>query len=697
MKVLGILAGAGVGALGWVFFDATTSRVAWAAMVGIIVLLVLFSKRGQSRVPFLRLTITLTVIITAFTSTLLGDDRPQLGLDLQGGVSIVLFPVEGSDLSLLDTAVDTIASRVAGLGASEPEVSRQGDTIVVDIPGLKDPQRAIEIVGRTACLRFRLVTAGPIPTGAEQGEPEPTTTVGPSTSVGSTTTAGGSSSTTVSSSTAAPTTATTAPGDAEAAGITLDTVPVAASRPRQTTTIGSSTTSGATTTLGSSTTAAGATTTVPAAPKLNCDVSDAAALPPGVSIPSDLSIPPDLSIPGDAEAAGITLDTVPVAAARPRQTTIATTTTVAPTTIATTTVAPPTSGGSTTSGATTSTGPAVTTTTLAVGANICESLVGEDDPDGASWLYDKDGENCYQVGPTILTGRSVSTASSRFEQTAWTVSVTFDNDDFVNLVATPYVGQNIAIVLDDKVQSAPTINEGITGRDVQITGDFSEKEADNLALVLRYGSLPVQFDESETTQQTVSPSLGKDQLRAGVAAGIIGLVLVALYMFVYYRLLGLVVWFGLSMTGLIFFSLVTFLGNSESFGLSLTLAGVTGLIVSVGVTVDSYVVYFERLKDEVRSGKTIRSSLESGFTRAFRTIVAADLVSLIGAAVLYSLAAGSVKGFAFFLGLSTLIDLVIAYFVMFPIVWFVGRNPKLVRMRPLGIASGLDVAGKVDV
>jgi hypothetical protein len=149
MKVFAILAAAGVGALGWVFFDVNSSRIAWATMVGIITLLLLFVRQGQSRVPLLRLTIALTVILTAFTSTVLGDDRPQLGLDLQGGVSIVLFPVEGSDLSLLDTAVDTIASRVAGLGASEPEVSRQGDTIVVDIPGLKDPQRAIEIVGRS--------------------------------------------------------------------------------------------------------------------------------------------------------------------------------------------------------------------------------------------------------------------------------------------------------------------------------------------------------------------------------------------------------------------------------------------------------------------------------------------------------------------------------------------------------------------
>jgi len=191
--------------------------------------------------------------------------------------------------------------------------------------------------------------------------------------------------------------------------------------------------------------------------------------------------------------------------------------------------------------------------------------------------------------------------------------------------------------------------------------------------------------------QSVSPTLGKDQLRAGIVAGLIGIGLVMLYMIVYYRLLGLVVWVGLGLTAILFFALVTWL--SASRGLTLTLSGVTGLIVSVGVTVDSYVVYFERLKDEVRMGKTIRSSLDSGFRKAFRTIIAADLVSLLGAAVLYLLAEGSVRGFALFLGLSTLIDLLIAYFVMHPLVSLMARRPALVRMQKVGIASGLDVAG----
>jgi preprotein translocase subunit SecD len=191
------------------------------------------------------------------------------------------------------------------------------------------------------------------------------------------------------------------------------------------------------------------------------------------------------------------------------------------------------------------------------------------------------------------------------------------------------------------------------------------------------------------TVQNVSPTLGQDQLDAGIAAGIIGLLLVSLYMLAFYRLLGLVVITGISLSFVFIYALVAYLGSS--IGLTLTLAGVTGLIVSVGVTVDSYVVYFERLKDEVRSGRTIRSAVDVGFTRSFKTVVAADLVSLIGAAVLYFLAVGSVRGFAFFLGLSTVLDLVVAYFFMHPAVSLMARHPRLVAMRKVGIASGLDV------
>ena len=208
------------------------------------------------------------------------------------------------------------------------------------------------------------------------------------------------------------------------------------------------------------------------------------------------------------------------------------------------------------------------------------------------------------------------------------------------------VNGQIAIDLDGVVQSAPSLQTTNFPGSGQISGNFTEREAKDLALVLRYGSLPVQLDRQ--TVQTVSASLGRDSLRAGIIAGAVGLGLVALYMVLYYRALGLVVWLGLLVSGALMYSLVTLLGQTS--GLALTLAGATGIIVSVGVTVDSYVVYFERLKDEIRSGKTIRSSVDRGFSRAYRTILAADAASFIGAVVLYVLSVGSVRGFAFFLG-----------------------------------------------
>jgi preprotein translocase subunit SecD len=244
------------------------------------------------------------------------------------------------------------------------------------------------------------------------------------------------------------------------------------------------------------------------------------------------------------------------------------------------------------------------------------------------------------------------------------------------------------------VHSAPNILPDATtftsfGGTAVISGNMGASEAQDLAKLINYGALPVRL--KTVNVEDVSPTLGSDQLRAGIIAGLIGLALVALYMLVFYRLLGLVVIFGLMLSGMTLYSLVTYLGASVN--LTLTLAGVTGIIVSAGVTVDSYIVYFERLKDEVRGGSTVRACADRAFHRSFRTIVAADLVSLIGAAVLYALAIGSVRGFAFFLGLSTIIDLVLSYFVMYPLVVLMSRRPHLVRMKGIGIAAGLDAPG----
>jgi preprotein translocase subunit SecD len=186
--------------------------------------------------------------------------------------------------------------------------------------------------------------------------------------------------------------------------------------------------------------------------------------------------------------------------------------------------------------------------------------------------------------------------------------------------------------------------------------------------------------------QTVSASLGQDSLKAGVVSGIIGLLLVVIFMLVYYRRIGLVVPAGLCVTGALLWSIVSWLG--ETRGLALTLAGITGIIVSIGVTVDSYVVYFERLKDDVRLGRTLRSSAEKSFKGAYRTILAADGASLIGALLLYWLTVGSVRGFAFFLALSTLLDMFVSFFFTRPAVILLSRRKAFAGTDVLGVHQG---------
>jgi len=206
--------------------------------------------------------------------------------------------------------------------------------------------------------------------------------------------------------------------------------------------------------------------------------------------------------------------------------------------------------------------------------------------------------------------------------------------------------------------------------------------------VLQYGSLPVPLQI--LTDETVSPTLGHAALVAGLGAGLAGLALVMLYVIIYYRLLGLVVLVGLGVTGALLWSIISALGRT-SVAPSFDLAGVTGLIVSIGITVDSYIVYFERLKDETRSGRSVRTSLDRGFESAWRTVLAADTVSLLAAVLLYFLAIGSVKGFAFFLGLSTMLDIIVTWFFTRPAVTLLGQNDRLTSIRGFGIASGLAV------
>jgi preprotein translocase subunit SecD len=492
------------------------------------------------------LIITFVLVFGAFFITLSGNHEPVLGLDLQGGTSVVLSPVGKFKSDTLDVAIDIIRNRVDTFGTLEPEITRQGSDIVIDLPGVKDREKAIALVGKTAELRFRPVLS-PVPSVAAQEK-----------AIASTTT---------------------------------------------------------------TTTPAGEPTATTAAPPTEAEAKAAILACDDAKVQTIIEIP--------------------------------------------------------------------TTSRADDKRDVC--VVLPDKPGGRNATR-------YYLGKAGLTGRgTVDTAKAEFiSGQGWTVKMdlTDSGSSKWDTLAQQQFHKQVAIVLDGLVQSAPTIqpnDQSFTsfGGTAVISGDFTQGEAEDLAKLIRFGALPVTL--KQVNVENVSPTLGNDQLDAGILAGIIGLTLVAIYMLVFYRLLGVVVIAGILLSGVALYSLVAwFLPEVLNITIVLSLAGVTGIIVSVGVTVDSYIVYFERMKDEVRAGATVRSCVDRSFTRSFRTILAADLVSLIGAVVLYVLAIGSVRGFALFLAISTILDLFVAYFFMHPLVSLMARRPRLVTMKGIGIEAGLD-------
>ncbi len=444
--------------------------------------------------------------LLAFVATLISGNQPLLGLDLQGGVSVVYQPVEDNVTDeALDEATDIIRSRVDALGVAEPEISRQGNTIVVDLPGVEQQERALELVGQTAELRFRPVLAS---------------------------------------------------------------------------------------------------------------VGVASPFP----IPEDC--PEELTIPEN------------------------------------------------------------------------------DDPTTIVLLPSLDGEFLC-LGPSLLTGNALETASASIAGglltgggSAWQVNPTFregpDGIDLFNEAAVLCNTQapecpsaRLAIVLDGLVQSAPSINVPFFNRDqIQITGSFMAEEAEDLATTLRFGALPVELEAQQT--RTISASIGTDVLSSGVTAGIIGLVFVAIFLMAYYRLSGLVALLGLVISAMLLWSIISLLG--EYLGLALSLSGIVGLIVAIGVSADSNIVYFENVKDAVASGKRVITSVERAYRNSISTIIKADVVSLIAAVLLYLLTVGAVKGFALYLGIATVLDLIIAMLFMRPMLLWLARsqavqnNPRLLGL-----------------
>jgi preprotein translocase subunit SecD len=307
------------------------------------------------------------------------------------------------------------------------------------------------------------------------------------------------------------------------------------------------------------------------------------------------------------------------------------------------------------------------------------------------------GEARYELGPTAYdgtvaaTGAILSGASSQYDATSgagWLVnfSIKSQYSAFFDTIAKANYHLPLAIDLGAYVESAPTINATSFGGSGQISGGFTQSQASQLATILKYGQIPIALNTP--TYTTVSPTLGKRSLQAGLLAGLLGLLLVMAYTIVYYRSLGIVVVLGLVTTGALIYAIISLLGETSA-SLTLDLSGMTGLIVSVGITVDSYIVYFERLKDEVRAGRSVRSSVDRGFKSAYRTILSADAVSFLGALVLWLLSIGAVRGFAFMLGLSTLVDVVTAYCFTRPLVILLGRNRVFTDARIFGVARGL--------
>lgn len=318
-------------------------------------------------------------------------------------------------------------------------------------------------------------------------------------------------------------------------------------------------------------------------------------------------------------------------------------------------------------------------------AKDCTAARNEDadsaDPTKPMVACSADGKEKYILGPVELSGSDISTASHSQETSGqgvttgrWAVNIQFNDaarEKFQNITSrlNSIRAQNasdararFAILLDGKVLSAPVSQAVISDGKPQITGNFTEQEAKALADQLKYGALPISF--TIQSEQQISATLGSEQLRVGLLTGLIGLLLVFVYSLFQYRLLGFVTIVSLVVAGIISYEAIALLGWALNYRLSL--AGVAGLIVAIGATADSFIVYFERIRDEIRAGRTIPSAVNHGWKRASRTILASKAVNLLAAVVLYVVSVGSVKGFAFTLGLTAIADLLVVYLFTHP-------------------------------
>lgn len=302
-----------------------------------------------------------------------------------------------------------------------------------------------------------------------------------------------------------------------------------------------------------------------------------------------------------------------------------------------------------------------------------------------------EGDAKYVLGPAEVSGTEVDSAKANFDQQRgmWIVQMEFSGkgskqfQTITKKLSAQQEPQNqFAIALDGEVVSAPRVNETLSGS-AEISGSFTQQSAEDLANVLSYGALPLSFKEQSVT--TVTAALGGEQLKAGLIAGAIGLALVIIYLVAYYRGLAFIALLSLLVSGILSYTIMALLG--PAIGFALNLPAVCGAIVAIGITADSFIVYFERVRDEIREGRTLRPAVERGWPRARRTILVSDFVSFLAAAVLFVVTVGKVQGFAFTLGLTTLLDVVVVFLFTKPLLTLMARKKFFASGHPW---SGLD-------
>lgn len=559
---------------------------------------------------------------------------PKLGIDLQGGTRVTLTArtPDGNRPSKdsLTKAQEIIENRVNGLGVSGSEVVIDGDNLVITVPG-EDSQQA-RTLASTAKLYIRPVLNSAAAPSAQQapGQTTPGTAPAPG-------------------ATAPQPTAPGAEGGVPDTG-TDGTVPGTGAQEGAT----SPDTGGAEGT-GPDTGATAPAEETPAAaplPESEIDVHPAQAPgdtpvePSAPAEPTPAPVPPDPGAQQPPAAGSLSpqeqaQQEIEMAKAI-RQ----------------------------------STDP--TTQQLAMASMDCtaaDPLAGNDDPNLPLVTCSTDGKEVFLLDKSRIDGQEIANATSGLntEQARHEVNLEFKgsgSDAWASLTG-EYVQQRVAFVLDSEVVSAPVVQQGpqLGGR-TSISGDFNAASAKELANTLKYGSLPLSFQTSEA--ETVSATLGLSSLKAGLLAGAVGLIVVLVYCLIYYRMLGFITALSLVGSGIAVYGIMVLLGRW--IGFTLDLAGIAGLIIGIGMTADSFVVFFERIKDEMREGRSFRSAVPRGWQRARKTILSGNAVSFIAAAVLYALAVGQVRGFAFTLGLTTILDVIVVVLVTAPLVHLASRS-----------------------